>query len=157
VIIARTALFRGCFLIVFVALLLSNTACGKKGAPKPPEVSAPSPVGQFAAQVSQDAISLSWVAPVTDSRGETIVDLSSFKIRRRVLSREQRGTFETIAEMPVKPVEDIAPYTYVDQDVSVGKLYDYSVVPVNEDGVEGRPQYVVRVKFHGQGSTVEIF
>ena len=70
-----------------------------------------------------DAVSLSWVNPVSDLNGQDLTSLESVTIRRN---------FETIAELT--EVEVGAAMTYEDEGLTPG-LYEYSIFVTNEAGI----------------------
>ena len=70
-----------------------------------------------------DAVSLSWVNPVSDLNGQDLTSLESVTIRRN---------FEVIAEL--NNVEVGAAMTYEDEGLTPG-LYEYSIFVTNEAGI----------------------
>lgn len=152
-------------LCVCVVLLVLAVSCGKKGSPKPPEAIAPSPVKYFALRGTVDSVILTWQAPDEDASGNTLTDLAGFAVKRNDYVKDKRPDFEEIAEIPVAEVgegEDAdvlepVEYSYTDTSVEPGKQYEYLVVPVNEDGVEGATTSVMRVTFVGESSVFESF
>lgn len=152
-------------LLFFVSLSVLLAACGKKGPPRPPEAIAPDPIEFFEARGTVDGVQLRWQAPQRDASGEPLTDLAGFVVQRNRYSKERSPDFEEIALIEVRPEdgEEQAPsrkpvsYAYEDSDVQPGSQYEYMVLPINDDGVEGRPASVLRVTFIGEASVVETF
>ena len=71
------------FGVVFcvLLLLLVGQGCGRRGNPKPPELTAPGAVTFLTARASVDGVTLEWQAPETDAAGEPVKGLDSFKIK----------------------------------------------------------------------------
>ncbi len=165
-------------LALILALSLGLTACGKKNNPKPPEDIAPNVVQVYTAIPQADGIILTWQSPDTDVQGAELRDLASFTVSKNVYSRDAIPDFEEIAEIPVEIERSQLPageaavgafsnalpggflkrsYAYKDKAVQPGKKYEYTVTPVNQDGVKGVRSNILRVTFLGQSSLVERF
>ena len=152
--IKRIQVSSGIICFGLIVLSLSILSCGKKGSPKPPEELAPSPIGAFAAAGAVHGVMLSWQAPTTDSNGDPLLNLSGFRVKRAFYVPDEDLDFTVVAEINVN-ADGVAAYTYTDADVAPGKSYEYAVVGVNDDAVEGRAPYNLRVRFTGESSSVE--
>ena len=150
-------------IIVALIVSLSFFACGRKGDPKPPEFFAPSPVVYPSARGEIDGIVLKWAAPKTNARGDDLIDLEGFVVRRARLSQGVAPSFSTIVEipyaeksgMPLDPTS-VSFIEYKDGDVEVGGRYQYQIVAVNEEGVEGVVGNIIVVIFAGTSSSVQL-
>lgn len=148
---------------LFVVLLSS---CGRRGSPKPPEATAPSPVKYLTAAGTVNSVVLTWQAPDTQADGDELLNLERFIVKRSKYEKDEAPDFEEIGEMPFQAAESgpaqpepkqAREYIFTDQDVQPGKQYEYEVLPENDDGVEGRPSAVIRVTFTGESSYFESF
>ena len=151
---------RNVIVCLVVALLLIS--CGRKGSPKPPEEFAPSPVKYLSARGTVNSVVLTWESPVTDASGEDLEDLAGFVVKRNIYDEEEDPDFDEIAEIEVRLSEEAveqpqSQYSFSDGAVEAGQVYDYMVLPVNEDGVDGVAGTVLRVTFIGESSRVEVF
>lgn len=153
------------------------SSCGRKGSPVPPENFAPSAVRFLSAQSEDNFIMLSWEVPLTQANGVPLQDLAGFNVRRNKLIENEQPHFLFLEDVKVGLPSDVArdeeknkvsptqpkipegsKYSFRDQDVKAGEVYEYMVIPYNEAGIEGVVTNGVRVKFSGaKGSTVESF
>lgn len=76
--------------------------------------------------------------------------------------REKKGfgakfskTPEEKQAKPKIPKGTKEPYSFIDATAQPGKRYDYVVVPINEDGVEGAINSGYRVLFTGESSSIQ--
>ena len=149
-------------LILFCALL----ACGRAGAPKPPEAFAPAEVRYLAADADASRVQIRWHAPAVNARGEVLENLAGFEIRRRLVELEEddRPFFDEIGEVELSSGkigqlpngEQAAHFRFQDSDVEQGLVYEYAVVPFNTEGIFGRVKQYVKVSFVAGSSIVEI-
>ncbi len=146
-------------------MLLVGSGCGRKGRPKPPEATAPTPVTNLTADAGVSAVTLTWIAPTTNASGDSLDNLERFVVLRSVVTKGKRPSPEEIGVVVVNAAEEAAAegtalkgrYTFKDPAVKVGQRYEYVVVPVNDSGVEGVADRGLRVSFAGESSVVEGF
>lgn len=161
-------LFKLTLSLIFSFTLIGLSACGKKTNPRAPEALAPSSVKFLTARATVQSVDLRWEAPSTDASGDPLLDLSGFVVKRSLVLPDEDEDFETIAEVPLKEKSTTRAarsrdgsqgeaYSYSDQDVVAGKKYQYLVLGVNEDDVEGDASSSVRVTFIGESSVIESF
>lgn len=167
----RATLFSVNFLIIASLFFI---ACGRKGAPKPPENFAPTQVQFFQARGTVDGILLTWAKPEKKADGEELDDLERFAVMRAVYEKDRAAEFDELTEIayiaPEKPEKDeaaatrsekeeeeIEEFSFLDEKVSPGQKYVYYVVAFNEDNVGGRPSQSFRVTFIGEASQVELY
>lgn len=152
-------------LLLSFALLTAIGGCGRKGRPKPPEATAPTPVTNLTAEAGVNAITLTWIAPTTNASGDSLDNLERFIVLRSTVAKGQRPSPEEIGVVVVNATEDAAAaggaakgrYSFKDPAVKVGQRYEYVVVAVNDSGVEGVADRGLRVSFAGESSVVEGF
>ncbi len=143
-------------------------ACGKKTNPRAPEALAPSSVKFLTARTSVNSVDLRWEAPSTDASGDKLIDLTGFVVKRALVLPDEDPDFDIIAELPLRanevaktatPAETSAAkaYSFSDTNVKAGEKYQYLVLGVNEDDVEGEASSSVRVTFIGESSVIESF
>lgn len=143
------------------ALLL--VSCGKKAPPRPPEALAPSPVKFLTASATVDGVTLFWQSPSTTASGDPLEDLHGFVIERSEHEKGEEPDFDTLVELALPETSEPSKegteaskrFSYKDTSVKAGKSYEYSVVGVNEDGVEGAALSTIRVTFIGESSVIE--
>ena len=151
------------FALILCCLLL---ACGRAGAPKPPEAFAPAEIRYLEANADASRVQIRWHAPVADARGDALEDLAGFEVRRRLveLEEEDKPFFDEIGQVelssgqmsPLPNGEQALRFRFQDKDVEQGLVYEYAVVPFNTDGVFGRVKQYVKVSFVAGSSIVEI-
>ncbi len=147
---------------VICLLMLLVLACGKKTAPRPPEALAPAPVKLLSAKASVDALILKWDAPSANASGDRLIDLKGFIVKRADADTGDDLDFDVIAELGLdksdaKRADTSKSYLYRDSKVEPGKKYQYLVVGVNEDDVEGAASTSIKVTFIGESSIIENF
>ncbi len=152
---------RRVFKIVLLLILGMMISCGRKGAPKPPEDIAPVPVKYLTAKGEVDAIVLSWNVPDETAKGEELIDLAGFIVKRNVYEAGEQVDFEEIADIPFVydvqvPLKDTPKVEFRDEDVEAGVRYQYQVVGYNEDGVEGEFGNIISVLYVGTSTVPEI-
>lgn len=151
---------------LIVLLVIFIAACGRKGNVRPPEDSAPDVVQYLSATASLDGVQLIWVEPERDVAGSKLRDLSAFTVKRSNFVAESAPSYSEIGEVNValgeKPQDQanglasgLRRFRFEDKKVEVGKRYEYVIVAVNENDVEGPADQAVRVTFRGESSTFE--
>ncbi len=151
-------------ILLFALASVFLFSCGRKENPRPPEETAPSSV-QFLTVVSEvDAIVLRWEAPTTNAKGDPLIDLAGFAVKRRELEKDEEVSFELLKRVmlpqfkkddPKAAEPKMTKFAYRDEEVQPGKRYEYIVVPINESRVEGVSSTLIRVTFIGETSVIE--
>lgn len=152
-------------LLISFALMTAAAGCGRKGRPKPPEATAPTPVTNLTAEAGVGSVTLTWIAPTTNASGDSLDNLDRFTVLRAIVAKGRRPAPEEIGVVVVNAAEETAAagtalkgrYSFKDPAVKVGQRYEYVVVPVNDSGVEGVADRGLRVSFSGESSVVEGF
>ena len=149
-------------LLLTISLVCSLAGCGRKGRPKPPEATAPTPVTNLSAEPGVGSISLTWLAPTTNASGDSLDNLERFIVLRSTVVKGQRPRPEEIGVVVVNRGDAGAAtqkgsYSFKDPVVKVGQRYEYVVVPVNDSGVEGVADRGLRISFAGESSIVDSF
>ena len=150
-------------LLLSFAVLTAAVGCGRKGRPKPPEATAPTPVTNLTAEASVGSITLNWIAPTTNASGDSLDNLERFIVLRSIVTKGRRPEPEEIGVVVVNAGDAEAAagskgrYRFKDPAVKVGQRYEYVVLPVNDSGVEGVADRGLRVSFAGESSVVEGF
>ncbi|MFN8389077.1 MAG: hypothetical protein U0136_02160 [Bdellovibrionota bacterium] len=168
--------------LLFVVVLLSF-GCGRKGAPKPPEEGAPDAVQFLTAKADVNSVVINWAAPDVDASGNKLKNLDAFIVKKAVVVGIKAASPTKVARIDAAdvvapsptgqpatapapaggqgaaglgaPKRTVKQYGFKDTDVQVGKTYQYSITPINTDGVEGAADRMIRVKFQGESSTIE--
>lgn len=145
--------------LLIAFLLTSLAACGKRGAPLPPENLSPASVRDFRAQGVLNGVRVSWIPPAQKVAGEVLDDLDGFVLRRAFVSEGRRGRFQIIARIRYETEKGKTGLgerlEYVDRDIAPGERYDYRLQAYNKDGYEGSKGNMLRVLFKGRSSEVE--
>ena len=169
-------------ILVLLLVLLVTTACGRKAAPKAPELFAPAPVRHFRLQGTVEGVRLEWQVPQKKANGDPLNDLSRFEILRAEFVDEQDPDFDTLSELEYvgpqldevdeearrdtfkglsagvkKPKQEAVMMNYVDKTTVPGKRYLYYVVPYGSSRVSGIASPTLLVTFVGEASQVELF
>jgi hypothetical protein len=125
----------GALLLVLLALA---GACGRKTAPRPPELVAPRPVGEVALSSRADGVEVAWTRPTRYVDGSTMPDLGGFAIERQSFSTD----FHEVARVPVTDrgrFQQATRFTWVDREVRPTMTYHYRVVAFTTDGYYSAP------------------
>ena len=152
---------RNTILTACAALLLLTgvVGCGRKGAPHPPEESAPGSVQNLSAKGAVDGLVLSWQTPLENSSGETVKNIGSYVIQRRDVFGKETNRYEDvgIVELDAETVAKAKnkQFTFLDNSVAIGRRYDYIVYARTDDGLDGESNITLRTTFRGETSVVE--
>ncbi|MEI6206142.1 MAG: hypothetical protein WCP20_05115 [Desulfuromonadales bacterium] len=146
-------------LLMIALFMFSLTACGKKGVLYYPDMLVPVAPASTSVSQSGSAIKLQFLLPDNDRTGRRLLDLAGVKINKRGSDSPQEqlcNSCMTEYRLFRKLYLDLLPngvqrygnrIFVLDDDVSDGKTYSYSVVPFTKDGVDGlaSPQISVRL------------
>lgn len=130
------------FFSLGLTLLIVFSGCGKKGELRYPEFYSPAKVDDFRVKRDGAEVVLSWTSPKQTASGNVLKDLSLYYVKRAPFAlRPHEYDFDTIAEVTVDTDREIreGPLSYEYRDKTIGSNddYQYMIVPVNADGVEG--------------------
>jgi len=135
--------------LLLIAVLLSLTACGKKGALYYPDMLVPDATTVTSVGQIGSSVKLQFVLPQNDRMGRKLTDLAGVKISRRQSGSQDEGAcsscttdyhlFRTLYLdlLPEGALRDGNRILVLDGDVSVGKTYSYRVVPFTKSGLDG--------------------
>lgn len=168
--------------LIALVLVVVSTACGKYAKPRPPEDFAPSEVKELSVTASVQGVSFNWRAPTTDARGKDLHELEGYRIYRRELDSNARlldpyAKFDLITQIEdthlkellelkkqasdqglisrkVSLPEERSKFGYLDSSVLSGKRYLYQIIPINQNGVEGKVIERIDISFRGEISQV---
>jgi hypothetical protein len=139
-----------------VALLAvaGGGGCGRKAAPRPPELVRPRSVDDLAARPTAEGIRLTWTRPTTTVEGRAMRDLAGF-----VVTRAAKGPavprFEPIATIQLddrarfRKVREMA---YDDRGLAPGEPYLYRVVAFTLDRYFSTPSPAAEATWPGPGA-----
>jgi hypothetical protein len=135
---------------LFVAVALLCAGCGTPGAPQPPSLRLPKPVGDLEAIRKGDDVYLRWTLPTktTDNAGIRPNELGPTRICRGYVTSEPNTCRDVAADINPKPgadgrataVDHIANYVGGNRD-----FLSYTVAVNNDDGRNGGPSNAVLV------------
>jgi hypothetical protein len=151
---------RACFLLVagtVAGALAPAAGCGRKAAPRPPDLVRPRTVEDFSARAGPEGIRLTWTRPTETVDGADMPDLDGFVVERaEEASPDSAETpplvFATVATIHLDDRERfsrIRVVRYDDRTVTAGRTYAYRVVAFTLVGYTSRPSRVVRARWPG--------
>src|SRR5215472_450340 len=134
---------------LFIGVLVVTLAgWGTPGAPLPPSLGIPKPVGDLRAVRKGDAVALAWSAPTDTTDGELIRSAGNMKVSRTVA-----GKTTVVAEVPLPPaLKDQQPPAPTATDSLTGLLDSpggdfaaYTVLTQSHSGKSDRPSNLAAV------------
>ncbi|MCK6555252.1 hypothetical protein L6Q96_11845 [Candidatus Binatia bacterium] len=136
-----------------IAILGAVAACGRKGAPRPPQDVVPASITDLTATQTPTGIELAWSRPTTFADGKRLQELAGFAVDRwtEVGADAPPGR---LAELPVTDRErfrKIKRFVYLDTTTIVGISYRYRVVSYTDDGYVSGPSNLVAITRHAGG------
>ncbi len=132
----RTAI---CCLLLLLLVGVS-AGCGKRGAPRAPELVAPAAVTDLTARVEESGIRLGWSRPRVALDGRELKDLAAFVVLRKSTRADCPECRDPYRERAVVSVEDQGrffkqtEYGYTDRELRAGMVYRYRVLARLSDG-----------------------
>jgi hypothetical protein len=144
------------FLCSFSCLLFSATflpACGRKTAVRPPELVAPEPIVDLAAEVQNTGVRLRWGRPQQYVDGSDMDDLGGFVVLRA--AQNGQGNAESFTQVATVPIEDrdrfrkAKKFSYTDEQLAIGTRYRYRVQAFTLDGYYSSPSNTVELVWQG--------
>jgi hypothetical protein len=145
----RSLVFFSC--LVFPVTLLPG--CGRKTAVRPPELVAPEPIVDLAAEVQNSGVRLRWGRPQQYVDGSDMDDLGGFVVLRAAQNGQEKA--ESFTQVATVPVEDrdrfrkAKKFSYTDDQLTVGTRYRYRVQAFTLDGYYSGPSNTVEVVWQG--------
>src|SRR5690242_5721828 len=91
------------FSLIAILTVLCAIGCGTPGAPLPPSLGLPKPVGDLQAVRKGDTVTLTWSAPTETSDGELIRKPGKMQLSRTVSGGGTAVPSQVIAEVPLPP------------------------------------------------------
>src|SRR5918999_955793 len=139
------------FFILGCLIVSLAVGCGKKGAPRAPELATPQPIKNLTAKPDRTGIVLTWRRPTEYVDGKPLTDLTGFVIFRKDLS-------PTCPDCPV-PYRPLTPvnvedrekfvrqkqYRFVDEQVQGQTVYRYRIASQLTDGSLSQPSNEVEI------------
>jgi len=132
------------YLVLFVCLVFSFTACGKRGDPQPPSLVVAEKITDLRLEVKPGERYLAWSMPRKNSDNSKPVDLSAFKVMLKKVPKDldscrycDEGFFDYLMINPFKPASGYQmgttfylPVPEITQDF----VYVFSVTSINSRG-----------------------
>ena len=137
-------------LAVFL-LVITGSACGKKGDPHAPELVTPETIKNLTAQQERAGVSLTWSRPARYVGGGDVNDLVSFVIFRKEISQSCRDCPVPYRPLTTVNVEDRErfvkqkQYRFIDDQVQANAIYRYRVSSQIIDGSLSAPSNEVEI------------
>ena len=119
--------------LLVLMLVVSGSACGKKGDPRAPELATPKLITNLAARPVADGVALTWNRPTEYVDGSEIKDLASFVIFRKEISKSCLDCPVPYRQLTTVNVEDrekfarLKQYRFDDREVRANTIYRYRV------------------------------
>jgi len=105
-------------------LLICAIGCGAPGAPLPPSLGIPKPVGDLKAVRKADTVTLKWSSPTETTDGELIRKTGKMAVLRSLSGGNVPADWKTISQLALPPaLKDAAPASQ-EQNDAVGPLLD---------------------------------
>jgi len=137
--------------LLVLMLVVSGSACGKKGDPRAPELVTPKVITNLAARPAADSVALTWNRPTEYVDGSEIKDLASFVIFRKEISQSCLDCPVPYRQLTTVNVEDrekfvrLKQYRYDDREVRANTIYRYRVSSQLFDGSLSGPSNEVEI------------
>ena len=137
--------------LLALLLLVSGSACGKKGDPRAPELVTPKLITNLAARPVADGVALTWNRPTEYVDGSEIKDLASFVIFRKEISKSCLDCPVPYRQLTTVNVEDrekfarLKQYRFDDREVRADAIYRYRVASQLFDGSLSGPSNEVEI------------
>ncbi len=140
---------RLCLLLLLAAALAAG--CGKKGAPRAPELVMPVAISDLKLVLEDRSIRLGWSHPRKALDGQPLTDLEAFVVYRMSTAADCPDCRAAYNERAVVNVEDEgrffkqSDYGFTDTELRTGTVYRYRVRVRLSDGSLGRPSNEVSI------------
>ncbi len=137
--------------LLLLMLVLSASACGKKGDPRAPELATPKLITNLAARPAADRVALTWNRPTEYVDGSELKDLASFVIFRKEISKSCLDCPVPYRQLTTVNVEDrekfvrLKQYRFDDREVRTNTIYRYRVASQLFDGSLSGPSNEVEI------------
>jgi hypothetical protein len=175
----------GFFFSIFVLLAIHCTVvgCGRYAAPEPPEFYSPMGIRLLFVRPQVNGVEFTWESPEADLRGRELESMDGYRIYRKpfllkadlieledydevgfvedthVLILEERRKAAIEKGIPSRKVSiepELKSFRYLDTGLVPGQSYLYKLTPVNQGGVEGQTDTIVKILFRGLNSEVQM-
>lgn len=134
--------------VLWTLLAASLVGCGKKGPLIPPEALAPAAVSDLKLAQKGEFFQLSWSRPAREEGGGPLRDLAGFRIfKREVLPPAEDceacpDAYRLLKGVDLDYLQEVRRsgdlFFFNDNDVRLGKTYQYKAVAVKKDGTPSR-------------------
>ncbi|MEO6164708.1 MAG: hypothetical protein ABIP88_11255 [Candidatus Binatia bacterium] len=137
--------------LLVLMLVVSASACGKKGDPRAPELATPKLITNLAARPAADSVALTWNRPTEYVDGSELKDLASFVIFRKEISKSCLDCPVPYRQLTTVNVEDrekfvrLKQYRFDDREVRTNTIYRYRVASQLFDGSLSGPSNEVEI------------
>ncbi len=137
--------------LLVLMLVVSASACGKKGDPRAPELATPKLITNLAARPAADRVALTWNRPTEYVDGSELKDLASFVIFRKEISKSCLDCPVPYRQLTTVNVEDrekfvrLKQYRFDDREVRTNTIYRYRVASQLFDGSLSGPSNEVEI------------
>jgi hypothetical protein len=133
------------FFVLGSLIVLLFIGCGKKGAPRAPELAMPELIRNLTAKPDRNGIVLTWSRPTDYVDGKPLTDLTGFVIFRKDLSPtcpECPVPYRPLTAVNVEDREKFVKqkqYRFIDENAQAQTIYRYRVSSQLKDGSLSNP------------------
>jgi hypothetical protein len=151
--VALSFFCRLCSVSCLLLSIILLPACGRKTAVRPPELVAPEPIVDLAAEVQNTGVRLRWSRPQKYVDGSDMDDLGGFVVLRA--TQTGQGNAESFTQVATVPVEDrdrfrkAKKFSYTDEQLAIGTRYRYRVQAFTLDGYYSSPSNTAELAWPG--------
>ncbi len=140
--------------IIFLLVVFSLVACGKRGPLVPPESLVPAAIKDLKVDQKGSRFLVCWSPPAKMESGGKLAGIAGFRVfRREVLPPDQDcedcpTAYHLLRTVDPEYLQDVqragSHYCFYDSEVKTGDTYQYKVFTVDADGVSSRDSNKVR-------------
>ena len=140
-----------CLLCLLLLPVVLAAGCGRKGAPRAPELVVPAAIADLTGTVEERGIRLGWSRPRAALDGRVLTDLAGFVVFRKSTPADCPECRAAYRERAVVSVEDEgrffkeSKYGFTDRELRAGTVYRYRVLGRLSDGSASGPSNEVSV------------
>lgn len=148
--LSRISIF---FSVLFAVILLGGSSCGKKGAPRAPELALPQVIKDLGAEKGKTGVILTWSRPTQYVDGKRLKELQGFVIFRKEISPSCPDCPVPYRERVTILIEDQQrflqkrKFRIVDRELSPQATYLYRVFSRLVDGSLSEPSNEAKVNW----------
>lgn len=140
--------------ILFLMVVFSLAACGKRGPLVPPESLVPASIKDLKVEQKGNRFLVCWSQPAKMESGGKLAGIAGFRVfRREVLPPDQDcedcpSAYAVLRNVDPEYLQDVrhigSRYCFSDTELTDGKSYQYKAITIDADGVSSKDSNKVR-------------